>query len=211
MRNKTSYTPLIDVVREWARVRFDRLPEEYKILMRQARALLDGSFSGVLSGEIVATSEILFTSRLFEKYVAGEFMRHLAGTEFELKQQSRGSYLCRTSDGQPTFELIPDILVRRKKQAVVVIDTKWKKLSVEKRGLGVSPADIYQGLAYALHFGCNRFTLIFPNISSKSGKSLFAKTLSTNLHGKDYTIDIIGIPMLASVSDGCRAAIKILI
>jgi hypothetical protein len=57
---------------EWSRIRTDRLPSNYLSLLKQSRSLLDGDGAGVFSGETLATSEIVFTSRLFEHYVAKE-------------------------------------------------------------------------------------------------------------------------------------------
>lgn len=196
----------IDVLKEWQRVRFDRLPVEYQTLLRQARALLDGNFVGLLEGDVFATSEIVFTSRLFERYVAQELARTISGLGHEMTSQTRGSYLCRTSEGQKAFELIPDILVRRGGKYIAVADTKWKRLQPEKRGFGISPDDIYQSLIYAAHFGCTKTVLIFPNTSPDTGSAMLYGSLRSQLQGNTYDIDIIGLPMLSSVRDGCRVA-----
>jgi 5-methylcytosine-specific restriction enzyme subunit McrC len=196
----------IDVLKEWQRVRFDRLPAEYQTLLRQARALLDGNFAGLLEGEVFATSEIVFTSRLFERYVTQELARTVAGFGHEMTSQTRGSYLCRTSEGHKAFELIPDILVRRDGQFTAVADTKWKKLRPERRGFGISPEDLYQCLTYAAHFGCTKAVLIFPNTSPETGREMLFKSLKSQLRGQAYDVEVIGLPMLSSVRDGCRAA-----
>lgn len=57
---------------EWARIRTDRLPPIYHSLLRQSKALLDEEGVGVFVGEKLATAEIVFTSRLFEQFVAKE-------------------------------------------------------------------------------------------------------------------------------------------
>jgi 5-methylcytosine-specific restriction enzyme subunit McrC len=196
----------IDVLKEWQRVRFDRLPAEYQTLLRQARSLLDGNFAGLLDGEVFATSEIVFTSRLFERYVAQELARAVAGFGHEMTSQTRGSYLCRTSEGHKAFELIPDILVRRDGKFTAVADTKWKKLQPERRGFGISPEDLYQSLTYAAHFGCAKAVLIFPNSSLATGSAMLFKSLRSQLRGQAYDVEVIGLPMLSSVRDGCRAA-----
>jgi len=143
--------------------------------------------------------------------VAGEFAQILAEMGYELAPQIRGSYLCVNSKGQSTFELIPDILIRHEKVAVVVADTKWKRLTIEKKGLGISPEDVYQSLTYAAYFGCKKIALVFPNTSSTTGRKVFTHTLSANLHGVNYKIEVIGLPMISSIREGCREAAKILI
>lgn len=195
----------IDVLKEWQRVRFDRLPAEYQTLLRQARALLDGNFAGLLEGEVLATSEIVFTSRLFERYVAQELARTISELGHEMTSQTRGSYLCKNSEGQNAFELIPDILVRRDGQFIAVADTKWKKLQPGRRGFGINPEDIYQSLTYAAHFGCAKAVLIFPNTESDTGTAMLYGSLQSQLRGHAYDVEVIGLPMLSSVRDGCRA------
>lgn len=201
----------IDVVREWQRIRFDRLSVEYKTLLRQARALLDGNFAGLLEGEVFATSEIVFTARLFERYVAQELAGTISELGCEMVAQARGSYLCRTLGGQKAFEVIPDILVRRCGQFIAVVDTKWKKLQPERKGFGISPEDIYQSLTYAAHFGCAKAALVFPNMSPVTGSSMLYGSLQSHLRGQAYDVDVIGLPMLSSVRDGCLAAARWLV
>lgn len=196
----------IDVLKEWQKIRFDRLPAEYQNLLLQARALLDGNFAGLMEGEVFATSEIVFTSRLFERYVAQELARTIAEYGHEMTSQTRGSYLCRTLEGHKAFELIPDILVRKDGQFIAVADTKWKKLQPERRGFGISPEDIYQSLTYAAHFGCTKAVLIFPNTAPETGSAMLFRSLRAELRGQAYDVEVIGLPMLSSICDGCRAA-----
>lgn len=196
----------VDALKEWQRIRFDRLPREYQSLLRQARALLNENFTGILDGEVFASSEIIFTSRLFEKFVAQELARVITELGHEMTPQARGSYLCRTFDGHKTFELIPDILVRKDGKFIAVADTKWKKLKPEKKGFGISPEDVYQSLTYAAHFGCTKAVLIFPNTSADSGSEVLFGSLKSQLHGYAYDVEVIGLPMISNVREGCRAA-----
>jgi hypothetical protein len=48
--------------------------------------------------------------------------------------------------------------------------------------------------------------LIFPNTAPESGSALLLKSLRSELRGQVYDVDVIGLPMLSSVRDGCRAA-----
>lgn len=198
-----------DVSHEWPQIRFDRLPHEYTVLLRQARALLAGNFAGVFEGEVVATAEIIFTSRLFERYVAGEFT--MSGLHFghKVQSQNRGSFLCRNSSDKRSFELIPDLIIRNGNRNVLAIaDTKWKRIDEGRPGFGVYPEDIYQSLIYAAHFGCSKVALVFPNMSSVSGHKLIHRELTTTLRGSDYSIQIIGLPMLSDLQQGCRRAFE---
>lgn len=56
---------------------------------------------------------------------------------------------------------------------VIVIDTTWKSLSTDPlaRRKGISQADIYQMIAYARLYHCNRLMLLYP-VSSGSGSDV---------------------------------------
>ncbi len=57
------------------------------------------------------------------------------------------------------FQLKPDILIPHKR----IIDAKYKKLSLEKaKNYHISPADLYQMLAYATRFGIKDIVLLYP-------------------------------------------------
>jgi 5-methylcytosine-specific restriction enzyme subunit McrC len=49
---------------------------------------------------------------------------------------------------------------------VAIIDTKWKRLSPDPldRKHGVSQADVYQMMAYARVYGCERLMLLYPSV-----------------------------------------------
>ncbi|MER8678812.1 hypothetical protein [Mesorhizobium sp. M1136] len=67
--------------------------------------------------------------------------------------------------GAERFQTRPDILVKDGARVVMVIDTKWKRLTrnTEDRKRGVVEADIYQMMAYARLYGSTRLTLLYPH------------------------------------------------
>lgn len=202
-------TEPVDIGHEWNKIRFDRLPDEYKVVLQQARALLDGNFAGVFEGDVVATAEIIFTSRLFEKFVAMEFEAIASRLGHKVESQNRGIFLCRNGSGKRAFELIPDLVIRGNNGSVLAVaDTKWKRVDSKRAGFGIAPEDIYQSLTYAAYFGCSNVALLFPNITEHARGKLVLGTLSTTLQGKDYSIDVIGLPMLSDIRQGCREAIE---
>ncbi|RSU52497.1 5-methylcytosine restriction system specificity protein McrC [Sphingobium yanoikuyae] len=64
------------------------------------------------------------------------------------------------------FQTRPDILLRRRGKDLAIIDTKWKCLSsdplVAKRG--VAQGDVYQMMAYARLYRCDRLMLLYPAV-----------------------------------------------
>lgn len=183
---------------EWARIRTDRLPPIYHSLLRQSKALLDEEGVGVFVGEKLATAEIVFTSRLFEQFVAKELSRISPTSGLISKAQGRGTFACTHSDGNGVFELIPDVrLIGGGGKTILIIDTKWKFLDMRKRHLGISREDIYQVLAYGSRFNCTDVVLLYPDVTSETGDTGYHQKFDSNLGGRNYSVHVVKIPMLA--------------
>ena len=61
------------------------------------------------------------------------------------------------------FMLKPDVVGIKNGQAAWIIDTKWKRLTLEKSKDGVVPADVYQMYAYANSYACPDVVLLYPH------------------------------------------------
>lgn len=63
------------------------------------------------------------------------------------------------------FQTRPDLLLKRGGRVIAVIDTKWKRLSADPldRRHGVAQADVYQMMAYARLYECERLMLLYPS------------------------------------------------
>ena len=101
---------------------------------------------------------------LFERYVAVQLRRALAGTGLDVVAQGgferclgpwHKGEVCK-GDSHATR---PDILIRRGKQVLAVIDTKWKL-----RSKGIAQGDVYQMMAYARLYQCDRLMLLYPAV-----------------------------------------------
>ncbi|MFT0850329.1 hypothetical protein VRY85_06045 [Achromobacter sp. F4_2707] len=194
---------------EWAKVRTDRLPAIYHSLLRQSKALLNEEGVGVFAGEKLATAEIIFTSRLFERFIAKEFswLSPIAGLVSE--SQARGTFACSRSDNKGVFELIPDVrLINGQGKTVLIVDTKWKTLDMRKRHLGISREDIYQVLTYGSCFNCPDIVLLYPDVTNETGKVGYYEKLESILGNKKYSIHIVKVPLLASTLIATRELLK---
>lgn len=183
---------------EWANVRVDRLPSIYISLLQQSKTLLNDEGVGVFIGNKLATAEIVFTSRLFEQFVAKElsFISPMFG--LISKSQNRGSYVCAHEDGKGVFELIPDIRITGVSgRTELIIDTKWKFLDVSKRHLGISREDIYQVLTYGSLFNCADVVLLYPDVTNDTGDTGFYQKFESLLSGKKYSVHVVKVPLLA--------------
>ena len=102
---------------------------------------------------------------LFEEYVARSLIRSLADTDLRIVGQGGRLYCLETEHQRGLFQTRPDILVKRGKEVVQIIDTKWKRIAglIDDPKQGVSQADVYQLMAYGRLYGCERLTLLYPH------------------------------------------------
>ncbi len=102
---------------------------------------------------------------LFEEYVGRITQQVLGARGLTVNLQAEASaYLAQeATTKRKAFLLKPDILVRLNRKAVIVADTKWKRLDPLPSNLGVSEADIYQVLAYAHRYETDRAVLVYPH------------------------------------------------
>lgn len=145
----------------WRQLRIDRSNGRWRALLELARMLLGGDFQRVHARANAPEGiTLLFAMHaLFERYIAEQLRRALAGSGLEVVAQGGG--LCALGawqgvggESHPTY---PDILVRRGGEVLCVIDTKWKRFAD-----GVSQADAYQMIAYARLYRCRHLILLYP-------------------------------------------------
>ena len=190
-------------LREWRRIRFDRLPVDYIELLRISKSLLDGHAPGLFSGISNSNAEIVFTARTFETFIGLQISKISQSLGFKVKKQTRGQYLASWKGGKykgvDVFEIIPDIQINSLNRSgfTCVLDTKWKRIKPESSQLGISPADIYQITAYSTKIGNSKAVLIYPWIGDigliEEIDSSSIKILSPD---KNLSIYLLLIPML---------------
>lgn len=168
--------PTVITPDDLTRVHFTRLNERFRPAFQVARLFIESMTQVLRRGDVPLSAFVFDMNVLFERFVAGFLTRHwreIAGTrhaEISLQTQLGGDsavHLARNTDGQKIFQLIPDVLLRDKTGCpVVIIDTKYKRLSPLHAALDVSQADMYQMLAYAGRLGCSQILLLYPSTAA---------------------------------------------
>lgn len=161
----------------WGDVRIDRTSARWRSLFALAKLFLKRDWQGVHAAASAPEGiTLLFPmNTLFEAYVAARLRVALAGSGIEVAAQGGLAYcLGEWREGEDcsgkVFQTKPDILLRRKGQVLAILDTKWKKLgtdplaSTNDRKQGVGQSDVYQLMAYARLYDCDRLTLLYPAI-----------------------------------------------
>ncbi len=172
LRHALADIPLLPITRlPWQAVRIDRTNRRWEALFRLARLLLQRDWQATHHHARAPDGlTLLFPMNdLFEKYIAVLLRRALAGSGIEVIDQGghraclgffTGGHL-ETGD---VFRTKPDIMLRRDREILAIIDTKWKKLSLDPldRKHGVSQADVYQLMAYARLYQTAELMLLYP-------------------------------------------------
>ncbi|RNJ61697.1 MAG: calmodulin-binding protein [Porphyrobacter sp. IPPAS B-1204] len=172
LRHALADIPLMPITRlPWQAVRIDRTNRRWEALFRLARLLLQRDWQATHhQAKAPEGLTLLFPMNdLFEKYVAVLLRRALAGSDIEVLDQGGHRACLGTFTGQhlengEVFRTKPDIILRRGREIMAIIDTKWKKLSPDPldRKHGVSQADVYQLMAYARLYRTAELMLLYP-------------------------------------------------
>lgn len=161
----------------WDDVIIDRTNARWRELLRLARLLLGDRFQTTSRGPGEGFSLVFEMNALFEEYVARMLSRALSGSGLTVHAQGGRLHCLREvleGDllGPGRFMTKPDVIVRKAGRAVMVLDTKWKRLSarIDDRKQGVAQADIYQMMAYGRLYGCERLMLLYPHHDGIDGQ-----------------------------------------
>lgn len=184
-------------MREWAKIRFDRVPEIYRTALHLGRAILERRAPGIFAGTQNGTSEIVFTAKAFEAFTANIFKDLAPALGFKAIVQ--GNYdLGAWSSGNSGFEIKPDIeLLPNSYGESILLDTKWKRLNPYAENYGIRPEDVYQMIAYAARLGHSKAILLYPWVGGprpskkvfkvKSGSLIFEISIATiDLLDRDF-------------------------
>ena len=150
----------------WDTVKLDRTNARWRSLLSMARFLLGDRHQTTSMGRQQGFSLLFEMNVLFEQYVGRLLRRALAGSPFSVHLQGGRLYCLQDAEtGRRTFQTKPDILIKRGKDVVHIVDTKWKRVTsnVDDPKRGVLQADVYQMMAYGQIYSCDRLTLLYPH------------------------------------------------
>jgi 5-methylcytosine-specific restriction enzyme subunit McrC len=153
--------------REAAPALLTRLNARYEPLLNLARLFLEGGSLRLAARDFTTYAFVFDMNKLFEEFIIGFIRRRRESVLPEqlrmcsLLPQSHPSphYLARERNGQPVFQLHPDLAFRIGDKFPLLLDTKYKRLDPGDRP---SPSDFYQMHAYARRYKCPRVILLYP-------------------------------------------------
>ncbi|MGY3436779.1 MULTISPECIES: McrC family protein [unclassified Marinovum] len=168
-----AYADITDVAPSalrWDRITLDRTNDRWRELLSLAKLLLGDRHQTTNAGASDGHALLFEMNVLFEEYVTKLLKRALAGTPFRVTSQG-GQRDCLFEGEQGRFRTRPDIIIRHKDDIIMVIDTKWKRISprIEDAKQGIRQGDVYQMMAYSQLYACDRVMLLYPHHQGLSG------------------------------------------
>jgi 5-methylcytosine-specific restriction enzyme subunit McrC len=134
-----------------------------QVLLWSKTFLFENSFSPY-KGNAIAFALLFDMNLLFESYVY-DYLRKNGKFE-NIKNQDKKHHLAYENQNGK-FALKPDIVIDEGK---IIVDTKWKILSLEKSNQGISQSDMYQLYAYGTKYeNCEKLYLIYPKDEVEKG------------------------------------------
>lgn len=149
-------------LKELERIYIDRSIKEYETILQWCRIFLNNQSFTPFKGKDVAYALLFPMERVFESYVAGQLKNSMDNKRYQVKTQDQSYYLF---DEPKRFLLKPDIVVAGENTSIV-LDTKWKVLTPNKRDFGVSQADMYQMYAYQKKYAAKMVFLLYPWVNT---------------------------------------------
>lgn len=149
----------------WHAMASGRNTSPWMPLIRFAKLLLGEHFQNSNHGATEGFSLLFDMNVLFERYVERLLRTTASHQDLQLKSQSgRRACLHPEEEGSGIFETIPDIQLCRNECVEWILDTKWKRLAdpADDKKMGISESDVYQVMAYAQIYRCDRIVLLYP-------------------------------------------------
>ena len=175
-------------------VHLTRYEAPWKAFLELAALLSVGmSPNPVRPGEDTTIGVLLPLERLFENALREALRNAEQATPLRVSQKPGSLRLVKAlGDSREMLTLKPDLIFRDEVgESKAIGDAKWKRLRPDKRGLGLSPADAYQIVAYVHRYSVSRGALFYPAIEPITGT--WRSSTWTVLGEHDSTIDIVEV------------------
>lgn len=174
-----------------------RLLPPYQAALPIAELILSATSSGAGLGQTQGVSLLFNMQRLFEKMVADALQQSLTEHQSLLCQHT-GKAVLQSGDGQPAFNLRPDMVVmdNQTQQATKVVDAKWKLIDSNTITASINQADVYQMLAYATSYFAENdmkkgeLWLVYPKTEKFTEQVSFAFNHNENVMLKVVPFDV---------------------
>ena len=190
----------------WDLITLDRTNQRWRDLLAFAQLFLSDRHQQTSAGSIDGHALLFEMNTLFENYVARLLPRALAVSGLRVVAQG-GHRNCLFEEEVGRFRTKPDLIIRQGERVVMVIDTKWKRMTpqIDDPKQGVSQGDVYQLMAYSQLYDCPNVMLLYPHhgelppdpicmryaIGAKGGEAILSvATLNVTGASQQHVLDL---------------------
>jgi 5-methylcytosine-specific restriction enzyme subunit McrC len=193
----------------WDRVILDRTNICWAALLQFAKLLLGKRFQTTSTGAGRGFSLLFEMNTLFEEYIGRTLRRALAGSGFDVRLQGPHDHALVADNGTNRFATRPDIVVSRGAELMLIIDTKWKRLTgaIDDPRRGVGQADVYQMMAYSQVYRCSRLMLLYPHYEEIGPEGVLDAYSIRGMGDSRLIVASIALANLADIGDRLRALV----
>lgn len=157
--------PSTNYDKDFAKVVINRHTKDYEILIKWSKVFLKDKSFTTFSGTESSRALLFPMEKVFESYVAKNIKKIFSRVGWNVSAQDKGYYLfdILNEEQYKKFALRPDLVVTREDGSIIILDTKWKNLTNNRRiNFGISQADMYQMYAYSKKYKTPDIWLLYP-------------------------------------------------
>jgi 5-methylcytosine-specific restriction enzyme subunit McrC len=142
-------------------IRFNRMNSKYEPVFNLAKLFYFNQQPGLTSGSENTFSFLISIHDLYEKLIF-KLLKSTYGNSYKILHEPH-TYLARY-DTSKAILLKPDFVVKNSGETIKVLDAKYKRVlnPNNEKEAKAKREDIYQMVAYSVHYGCPDLTLIYP-------------------------------------------------
>lgn len=178
---------------DFSKVVKTRNTTEYENLMAWARVFLQNKSFSTFSGKTSVRSILFPMEKVFEAYVAKMLRKAVFKetsddywNEWNVHSQYGTKYLFEVPSNK--FRMRPDIVMKKKDEINIILDTKWKRLVNDySLNYGISQQDMYQMFAYGHKYDCSNIWLVYPKHKDMKEK---IQKFESNCNGLNISVSI---------------------
>lgn len=181
----------VNYQKDFSKVYLDRNTKDYKMLMQWSKIFLMNKSFTTFSGKEHSRALLFPMESVYESYVALNIRKIMSSAGWNVSTQDKGSYLF--MEPRKQFALRPDIVMERKER-VVILDTKWKRLiNNERKNYGISQADMYQMYAYSKKYQTSEIWLLYPQNEDMTGDTEISFDSGDGTIVNVFFVDLVNI------------------
>lgn len=176
------------------KVSLNALQQDHSHLIQLCRLFLSNEVMDLNDDQSRNFCFLLPMEVVFEDFIAGFIEAHFP----EWKASKQATDYLATNEGKSIFQIRNDLYFPNR----LIVDTKYKTLYPNDDKFGISQADMYQMVAYALKRNCFRVKLLYPQTNNVPFEKTFeveANSLIKTIFIEVKTIDIVFPDLLDAV------------